>query len=86
MSKAVSIDDLVGKKDTQLTKPTNQKETEVKNSNKKTIIVSVVSTLLVLAAIALVFIAGINYEQGRQDVIQKQAAELATKMSKTNQQ
>ena len=82
MAKEVGIEDLVGSKDTKLKTPKQQKEKEVKNSNKKTIVVSVVSTLAVLAAIVAIFYAGMQYEKGRQDVIVQEATKL-TKQLKT---
>lgn len=81
--KEISIDELVGKESTKLTQP-KQKETEVKNSNKKTIIVTVISTLAVIAAIVAIFYAGVQYEKGRQDVIVQEAAKLS-KQLKANQ-
>ena len=85
MAKEISIDDLVGSKNTKLKAPKQQKEQEVKtNSNKKTIVVSVVSTLAVLAAIVAIFYAGVQYEKGRQDVIVQEATKL-TKQLKANQ-
>ena len=83
-TKEISIDELVGKENTEIIPP--QKGTyTVKTSNKKTIIVSVVSTLAVLAAIVAIFYGGMKYEQGRQDVIVKQAVELSSKMLKPEQ-
>lgn len=83
-AKEISLDELVGSKDTKLKTPKQQKETEVKNSNKKTIVVSVVSTLAVLAAIVAIFYAGMQYEKGRQDVIVQEAAKLSQQL-KENQ-
>ena len=82
--KEISLDEIVGKENTQLTPPqgTNTVKT---NSNKKTIIVTVVSTLAILAAIVAIFYGGIKYEQGRQHSIQTQAAALSAKMLKTEQ-
>lgn len=83
-AKEISIDELVGSKDTKLKQPKQQKETEVKNSNKKTIVVTVVSTLAVLAAIVAIFYAGMQYEKGRQDVIVQEATKLSNQL-KENQ-
>ena len=83
-AKEISLDELVGSEDTKLKTPKQQKETEVKNSNKKTIVVSVVSTLAVLAAIVAIFYAGMQYEKGRQDVIVQEATKLSNQL-KENQ-
>ena len=84
MAKEIGIDELVGSKDTKLKQPKQQKEKEVKNSNKKTIVVTVVSTLAVLATIVAIFYAGVQYEKGRQDVIVQEAVKLS-KQLKANQ-
>ena len=91
MAKEISIDELVGKKNTKLKAPKQQKEQEVKtNSNKKTIVVTVVSTLAVLAAIVAIFFvgfnAGVQYEKGRQDVIVQEAAKLSKQLKAKSEQ
>ena len=87
MAKEISIDELVGSKDTKLKTPKKQKEKEVKtNSNKKTIVVTVVSTLAVLAAIVAIFYAGVQYEKGRQDVIVQEAAKLSEQLKAKSEQ
>ena len=85
-AKEISLDELVGSKDTKLKTPKQQKETEVKNSNKKTIVVSVVSTLAVLAAIVAIFYAGMQYEKGRQDVIVQEATKLSKQLKEKSEQ
>ena len=83
--KEINIDELVGNEDTQLKQPT-QKETKVKNqSNKKTIIVTVVSTLAVIAAIIAIFYAGVQYEQGRQNTIVQEATKLTQQLKDQKQ-
>ena len=92
MAKEISIDDLVGSKNTKLKAPKQQKETEMKtNSSKKTIVtavVSVVATLAVLAAIGAIFFVGFNtgvqHEKGQQDVIVQEASKLSNEL-KANQ-
>ena len=91
MAKEISIDDLVGSKNTKLKAPKQQKEQEMKtNSSKKTIVVSVISTLAVLAAIVAVFYtgfnAGVQYEKGRQDVIVQEAAKLSNQLKEKSEQ
>ena len=83
-AKEISIDELVGSEDTTLKTPKQQKEKEVKNSNKKTIVATVVLTIAVLAAIGAIFYAGMQYEKGRQDVIVQEATKLS-KQLKENQ-
>ena len=90
MAKEISIEDLVGSKNTKLKAPKSskqQKETEVKtNSTKKTIVVTVVSTLAVLAAIVAIFYAGVQYEKGRQDVIVQEAVKLSKQLKEKSEQ
>ena len=90
MAKEISIDELVGSKNTKLKAPKSskkQKEQEVKtNSNKKTIVVTVVSTLAVLAAIVAIFYAGVQYEKGRQDVIVQEAVKLSKQLKAKSEQ
>ena len=86
MAKEVGIEDLVGSKDTKLKAPKQQKEKQVKNSTKKTIIVTVVSTLAVIAAIVAIFYAGVQYEKGRQDVIVQEATKLTKQLKAKSEQ
>lgn len=86
MAKEVGIEDLVGNKDTKLKAPKQQKEKQVKNSTKKTIVVTVVSTLAVLTAIVAIFYAGVQYEKGRQDVIVQEATKLTKQLKAKSDQ
>ena len=85
-AKEISLEELVGSEDTKLKTPKQQKETEVKNSNKKTIVVTVVSTLAVLATIVAIFYAGVQYEKGRQDVIVQEAVKLSKQLKAKSEQ
>lgn len=81
MAKEISLDDLVGDKDTKLVSPKktkNKKQTKGEDMKtiKKTIILTIISTVAVIGFIGGVFFAGMKFETHRQNQIKQEASEL----------
>lgn len=69
-----------------ITSKTIKGENKMQKSNNKTIIITVVITILTIVAFALTFWGGIAFEQARQDQVRAEAKTIVDELSvKTKQ-